>query len=303
MRRARLVLLAATHLAIAVSAGCRSAGDFADPPSEAAPGVDQSGLPSYAQIAEAYNQRAAMLDRVWARCSASFTFEDENGDRQSEQGEGHLQIVQPDRFALSIGKLGEVLLWVGGDRERYWLIERLEDKRAYVGRYSQLTPDKAARIGLPVYPNEMMRLLGVVPMPADADAIVYRFRDGDLVVSIPAGTTGDGEKAAWFYKLDALTFEPRAIRLKVGRRVIVESELSDDIRVEKEGTPVGPTIAKRSLLTHRPSGASMNIQLDDSVSDGKGRLNANAFKFEFLVDALGPLEVIDVDDAEAQGDS
>lgn len=296
----RTWLLPSLALAAALLAGCQNGGDFTEPPNKATQDADRAGLPSYLDIAQGYNQRAEMLDRVWARCSASFSFEDEHGKRRTEQGEGHLQIVQPDRFALSVGKLGEVLLWVGGDRDRYWLIERLEDKRAYVGWYSQLTPDKAARIGLPVYPNEMMRLLGVVPMPTDADAIVYRFRDGDIVVSIPVWTPDDGQPAAWFYKLDALTFEPRAVRLKVGRQVVVESTLSDYIRLKKEGTAIGPTIAKRSLLTHRPSGASMNIQLDDSVSDGKGRLNANAFKFEFLTDALGPLEVIDVDDAEPQ---
>lgn len=290
----RRVTAALCVVACVVLCACKGGGEFTDAPVDGG-GVDQSGVPSYAEVAARYNERAAMLDRVWARCSAAFRFEDQDGKERSEQGEGHLQMVQPDRFALSVGKLGEILLWVGGDRERYWLIQRIDEKVAYVGRYSELTPEKASAIGLPVYPNEMMRLLGVVPMATDADAIVYRYRDGDIVVSILAGASEDGSEARWFYKLDATNFEPRAVRLKVGRRVILESALSDYIRVEKEGTALGPRIAKRSLLTYKPTGASMNIQIDDTVSDGKGKLRGSVFDFDGLADALGPLEIVDID--------
>ena len=287
-RRGGVIALVA--LSALLLTACRGGGDFTDAIG-AEPG---EALPSYGEIVAKYNERTAMLDRVWARCSAAFKYEDQDGTERSEQGEGHLQIAQPGRFALSVGKLGEILLWVGGDDERYWLIQRVEDKVAFVGRYAELTPEKASAIGLPVYPNEMMRLLGVVELPVDNEGIVYRYRDGDIVVSVLAGVAENGVEARWFYKLDPATNEPRAVRLKVGDRVILESVLSEYIRVEKEGVALGPTIAKRCLLKYKPTGASLNIQIDDTVSDGKGKLRSSAFNFEGLADALGPLEIVDI---------
>jgi hypothetical protein len=67
-------------------------------------------------VLEAHNARAAALDRLWARASVQVTGADENG-RLSEQAEGHLQIDQPDRVALSLGKLGKVQLYLGSNAE------------------------------------------------------------------------------------------------------------------------------------------------------------------------------------------
>ncbi len=271
--------------ALAVSA-CRS-GAGAGGDTDA---VAETPAPPFAEVAAGYNERAAMLERVWARCSVAFNYEDEDGRRRTEQGEGHLQIVQPGRLALSVGKLGETLLWVGGDSERYWALELTENKRAYVGTYRLLTAQKAARIGIPVVPTEIATLLGVVPMATRAGT-VERGADGMLIVRTPLG-----KRAAWEYRLDGATLEPAEIRLKVEEAVVLRGELSNYVRVAVDGVAVGPRIAGRAFITHEPSGATVNLQIDESVSDGKGRMRADAFDFEALVDALGPLTVIDVDE-------
>lgn len=151
----RFALLTITALAML---GCKNTGK-----------IDVSKLPtppSTQELADAHNQRIAPLETLWARVSvrAKGTYDD--GETFEEQGEGHLQIVMPDRVSLSIGKLGETYFVFGASPEQYWSFNLADSDRKVllIGDMSEVTRVKAAALGLPVHPAELIALSGVAPI-------------------------------------------------------------------------------------------------------------------------------------------
>jgi hypothetical protein len=145
-------------VAIAGGAGGGKAGPVAGAP----------GGPTYRMLANAQNARAARLGKLWARATVSIDYRDSEGRKRWEQGEGHFQVIQPSKLALSVGKLGEVFLWIGCDEERYWLIDTKGAKAAYVGRHELVTRGKIEALGLPVPPRDLIALAGMSPVAGTA---------------------------------------------------------------------------------------------------------------------------------------
>lgn len=138
-----------------ILAGCSSTGK-----------VDVAKLPdppSTQELASIHNERIAALDTLWARVSvrAKGTYDDGTG--YEEQGEGHLQIVRPDRISLSIGKLGETYFVFGASESQYWSFNLADADRKVmlIGAMDQVTPGKAAALGLPVHPSQLIALSGL----------------------------------------------------------------------------------------------------------------------------------------------
>ncbi|MEZ6163481.1 MAG: hypothetical protein R3B67_03495 [Phycisphaerales bacterium] len=151
----RYALLTITAIAMF---GCKNTGK-----------IDVSKLPappSTQELAEAHNQRIAPLETLWARVSVRAKGTYDNGDPFEEQGEGHLQILMPDRVSLSIGKLGETYFVFGASPEQYWSFNLADSDRKLllVGDMSKVTRVKAAALGLPVHPAELIALSGVAPV-------------------------------------------------------------------------------------------------------------------------------------------
>jgi hypothetical protein len=128
--------------------------------------VDVSKLPdppSTQELVQGHNARIATLDTLWARVSvrAKGTYDD--GTTFEEQGEGHLQIARPDRISLSIGKLGETYFVFGASESQYWSFNLADADRKVmlVGAMDNVTRDKAAALGLPVHPSELIPLSGL----------------------------------------------------------------------------------------------------------------------------------------------
>lgn len=150
--------------------------------------------PSTQELVEAHNARIATLDTLWARVSvrAKGTYED--GTTYEEQGEGHLQIVRPDRVSLSIGKLGETYFVFGASESQYWSFNLLDSDRKVmlIGDMDQVTQPKAAALGLPVHPSELIPLSGLATIDL-SQAGGARWREDGLAygISTPArwGTT------------------------------------------------------------------------------------------------------------------
>lgn len=279
-------------LAVALLVGLASCKSGSEPVAPTRP------TPSYESVAESYNERVALLDRLWARAVVALRFTDAQGDRRYEQGDGHLQLRDAERLALSVGKLGEVLLWVGCDDERYWLFDRLADPtRLYLGRHDALGVERAREIGLPVAPRELLRLFGLRPLP-DSGAIAWT-DDGDLEL-----TTAD-DRGAWRYILDPQSNLPRRIaRLDAADRPLLDAELSDDKSVRITGRGFNPPrVAGRVRVTHVATGDSITIVLDGDVIDGRreGKPRAASFDLDVLRQALGPIgEEIDLDAPEPE---
>lgn len=209
--RASVVIAAAV---LAVLAGCAS--DRPDPapaPSTVVP-VDPEA------ITAAWNARVADLDRLWARVTLVVNTVDAEGEPVREQAEGHLQIERPRRVALSLGKLGETYLYLGSNDERYWWIDAIDrDNRVGVlGRHELVTPRKAAALGVPVHPLDLVELIGILPLPDNTT-----FTNGDEPGTIDATRPVGAAELTWV--LDAESYTPRrAVLTGPEGEVLLEAE-------------------------------------------------------------------------------
>jgi len=275
--------------------GCKSTPSTNGIPRTAPP-------PTYERIAETYNTRAERLDRLWARAVVQVRYLDEEGDRRSVQGEGHLQLIQPSRLALSAGKLGETLFWLGGDAERFWVFELGDASRASVGRHENVGRPCARALAAPVHPLEAIDLLGVVPLPTAGDGAlrpsVAWSEDGRAIVVEILGRFGpmrlfltpDDMLPARIELLDAMTGAPAVV-----------ATLEDHERIDLSGSPgFNPRVASRVVITHPDSESEIRLSLSDmNDGSGRGRLADAAFTFETLLRAYRPGEVL-VLDADCQ---
>jgi hypothetical protein len=138
MKRRCSMAAAAGALGAAILGGC--AGNAQQRPAPVARGE----APAFAEAAARYNERVAHLDELWARSVVRLTYRDEQQELHNEQGEGLMQVVRPDRFAMSIKKAGKMLFWLGCDRDRYWWIDVVQDKAAKVGSTEGQAQNRAA---------------------------------------------------------------------------------------------------------------------------------------------------------------
>ncbi|XHC24547.1 hypothetical protein ABWH91_09670 [Phycisphaerales bacterium ac7] len=157
--------------------GCGKGGD--GPAVE----IDSNGISAMLETAEpvriAHNARVERLGVLWSRGIVAFRYRDAEGKLRDDQGNANVQLILPDRFAMRIHKVGETLLWIGCDAERYWMIDLLtEPSRAYVGRHDDFTGEKGERVGLPVPPRELSRLMGLEELPPFEAGGAASQRDG-----------------------------------------------------------------------------------------------------------------------------
>lgn len=267
-------------------------------PAPASTGSSAAGFDgaSYSVFADAQNTRARRLQRIWARAVASITFVDDEGNQRWEQGEGHFQVIQPSKMALSVGKLGETFLWLGCDEDRYWFIDPKETRRAYVGRHELVTRRKIESLGLPVAPRDLIALSGItlVATTPERDTTFAPGTAGELVCEQPrAGSL-------WRTRIDSARMVPSGIDIfDAGGRHTIAAELDsyNEVRIRGEAGNF-PQMPSRMKLTHLPTNSSMSLSLSDATDGGRGRLAADVFNFESLVERLGITEVVDLD----QGD-
>lgn len=287
MRRA----LAAAALALLALGGCVS---------EQRGGPREGPPPSYAAISRAWNERVDGLDRLWARAVVRVEGKDAEGKRLSEQAEGHLQIEQPDRLALSLGKVGETRLHLGSDGERYWWLDSIDPDHAValVGRHELVTSRKAAALGLPVHPLDLIELLGITELPATGRATGWS-KDGSLAVfNVPARW---GSRWIW---VDPDTLEPRKMALAdEDLKILAEAELEkyEIVRIDGDATR-HPEVATRVIVRTPAFDGFVRMTLYEPRNRA---ISAKAFDLAALEARYGTQEEIDVDDpalwADAEG--
>ncbi|MFT3686154.1 MAG: hypothetical protein QM783_14740 [Phycisphaerales bacterium] len=84
---------------------------------------------AYGEAAAKYNANVENLKRLFGFVVVQIEYVDKKGERHKEQGEGRIQIIQPDHVALSVGKVGETFFWLGSDSQRL-LVARLVEQAA-----------------------------------------------------------------------------------------------------------------------------------------------------------------------------
>lgn len=265
------------------------------------PVIQRGPAPAYGPTAQRFNQRVERLGRVWGRAAVQIRFTDRDGDRRREQGEGHLTLERPQRVALSVGKLGETLFWLGGDEQRYWWLDLASrPTQASVGRH-----DGPARLGglatrlgglaATISPRDLFALAGIEPLPAAAGSARWSPDGRWLGLETPWANSPGGRRVLW---LDPASLEPQAVDLINARgRAVLSSKLSEYEPVDQVGdSRIRPQVPGRVFITHAESDTELRLYLS-GLDNQPRRFTPDAFSFERLAAIFAVDRVVDLDQA------
>ncbi len=246
-----------------------------------------------AQLVTRYNQRVDKIGQWWSRVVAEIRWTDDEGNSHFEQADGKLILRRPDELALAIGKFDEIMLWVGCDDEHYWLFQLRppegEPKTAYLGERGAGPVGPRRIAGLPVAPDQLMRLLAVDPLPApDAPGVEIRHHQQDTVITLPA----DPQLAAARrrYVIDESTARPRVIELlNAHGDAVLTTRLTHWKPLTQLGKPPGafPHVATRIDTVMPGEQFRLTLGLSDPTDGRKwDRIKDAQFDFGRLVKLL-----------------
>jgi hypothetical protein len=291
--------LAAALLAWAlciVGSGCSAHGPGRQDDRQA-PGAE---LPGYEALFEAAERRNGTLDRLWATAVTSLRYTDAQGERRRDQGEGHFQLARPGSLALFIGKLGETYLVLGSDLERYWWLERLEERVAYVGQSSLALERSTAVLGVPLLPSDLVLAMDLARWPEPGGDEVRGVDWSGLEGVDPARTARvllyqAGRSRA--VHVDVFTLEPVAVEILTDRgEALAVSRLSGYETVRNlVGAPVAPRVPTRVQVELPSADARLELTLGQPEMSER-RPKASAFDLEGLLRAFGIGRVVDLDE-------
>ncbi len=275
---ARSVWLVATLLIT----GCTPAQDLTQPPPR---------MPTCQEIATKYNNNLARLDRLWARVVVELHWRDDKGKKHFEQGDGNLMILMPDRVALSIGKLGNTIMWAGSDGQRYWLFDLQDEPVLYVGQNTAADSANATRkLAIPIRPTELTRLLAITPLDKPSLSCTVAWDKGDFQIN------GLPSQMVW---VEPKRYLPTRVDLldQTGH-ASVTSRLSRWEPMTIQGLPPGafPWIATRAEVELPGQDGTMTLFLS-APTDGRqsNRIKEKAFSLDHLIRVFKPTRVVDLD--------
>ncbi|MDX2146088.1 MAG: hypothetical protein SFZ23_01095 [Planctomycetota bacterium] len=267
-----------------------------------------------------YNARIRQLERIWARADIRVQGVDDEGRAFDNQVEGHLQLIRPDRVALSIAKLGEVYFYLGSNSERYWWLDLSGSPRtARVGTHGGSGAADVLSRDLPLQPLDLIELLGVTPLPVDLGS--SNQGDGaslsDVGARAPARSHGltfltadartivvavqSAGRRQWLY-LDASTLEPKRIQLAGGAtRDLIDATLTDYLPVRvRENPAASPRMA--SVVTVRLPSQQTEVRFRFNSMENRGESMKNApFDLERLLTSYRVDSIVDLDAGRRSG--
>jgi hypothetical protein len=252
--------------------------------------------PEYAEAARQFNRSIDYLDRVQARANLLLTYYDEEGNERHEDPEGRLQIIRPNKLAVSLGKAGQVLFWFGCDPEQYWWLD-LSDKSkrlAAIGRHDLFDDATAQRIGMPIKPLDLIRLLGVVKMDVTVRGATQWSDDGrQLGISSPIGDRGF--QRVWVEPSTMLVHTIEIFDRQRNPVLVSEHTGTEFVEITRDipGLKVGQVrMPSRVEITHLETKAKVRVTLT-GVKDGP--VSEKAFDLPTLLDKYPVDKTIDLD--------
>ncbi len=290
---------AAVTALVLVLVGCTGTPDRPPDPEP------EAQLPSYETIYAGAERRIGTLERLWAASVTSLRYVDAEGERRRDQGEGHFQMQRPGSLAVFIGKLGETYLILGSDATRYWWIELLDDRVAYVGRSDEAQQSSEATLGVPVLPSDLLLALDLERWPEPGSPRVLGVEwstldgvDRGRTVAVTIDELGRIRRV----HVDTVSLDPRAVELltKDGE-VFASSRLSQHARVlNRIGAPVEPRIPMRAEIDLPAAEARLEISLSRAAMDPR-KPRPVVFDFDELLDRFGVGTVRQIEPAGRPG--
>jgi len=284
---ARRYLICASLLLIAIFAGANLLGQ------SWLGGVraDFTGNKLYTKIIRAHNNRVGSLKRLWARAVVEARWTEDNGRKRFEQGDGHLILSFPDKSALTVGKLGEIMFWAGASGREYWLFDQ-QAKLLHIGRTDAPQIGRTLhRSPLLVRPSDIPHLIGVLPLPelpAKSTGQIHARQQGDLIIIEPPG-----QQIRLFF--NARTHRPtRIVILNKKRQTLVTAELTNFKRMEKQNSAIGPYIPTTINIHVADRMGRLTVYLTDATN-AEEKVKTKLFNLDFLHGYLKPERIINLD--------
>ncbi|MDX2016748.1 MAG: hypothetical protein SFY95_03795 [Planctomycetota bacterium] len=308
---------ASALVALALLAGCESAPDRGDEPprdpvvfsaplkSPAAPERQPSAngdalARESREILARYNARVARLESLFARLTMEMRLPDETGEIVSEQAEGQLLLRRPTRLALFVNKVGETYFQLGCNDRAYWWLDLREPRTAMAGRHDRARAETAAEFGIFVHPLDLIELLAVMPLDADAPGTRLVREGATLTLTQPA-RWGEREVV-----LDASTARPISIALLTrdaqGRstdaaRATYERFAPVNVRGGLgEGNTLDPEMPVRLRLVVPASRAEVRMNLFDP--ENRGDTREAPYSLQELTERYGIQRLINLDEQD-----
>jgi hypothetical protein len=249
-------------------------------------------VPSLADTAAKVNAAIDGSERLRARATVQVRYTDDDGQRRFEQGEGLFRMENSGAIALSAGKVGETLFWLGCDDRRYWWFDLAgKERTAFVGLHDGAGQGRGG-VASAVNPRALPRLMGRVPMTGRGTT--EWSKDGRLL-----GVTtrlSSGFERRW---LDPKTLEAAKIEVyDEARQPVLIADLGkyEFMNIAGQGAP-GPRVPTTIFIGHPATGTELRLYLEDP-DDGRG-MDPAAFDFIKLSASLRVSRTIDLD-AEAR---
>ncbi|MBC8201296.1 MAG: hypothetical protein H8E86_04550 [Planctomycetes bacterium] len=164
------------------------------------------------QVRKLQSQRTEKFEELVGRGVIEFRWSDDDGNHMEQ---GALDFwKQGDAVSLRISKLGELILWFGGDQDQYWLFDLLGDETVLTvnGEGAMFSDIKMALV-----------MLGLAPLP-----------EGLLTVSDGVVKLVDVDNRIWTIFYEPATNRPLSIEVIDGDAVS-QATHRRSIAVEVEG--------------------------------------------------------------------
>lgn len=275
------------------------------PPVDFGPGGSQSPITpadiGYVELAGRYNHNVRYFDQLWVRDSITIEWNqtNESGKKsyRSESGDGKFIFVPPRDSVLTVEKLGKVYIWAGSNERRYWMFDLVDggNEAVYVGSYDALGRPGTRALPIPVRPDSVAYLMGLLPIPVNPEAqdqpAVEMF-EGQYFVEPPGLNVR--------LLIDPASFRPTRVDL-LDRKGFsrVTSVLTGQMAVDVEGLTDSelPTICKRAEIYVSGYETRLSVEVDYATTDAS-RINERVFDFETLMKMHKPPVYINLDGAQ-----
>jgi hypothetical protein len=252
--------------------------------------------PSYATIAKAHNDRVAQLQQLYAVGTIEFRWKDDKGSH-FENGHVELWLSLPRRTALRIDKVGEVLLWLGSDDERYWFFDLLSKESSLkVGRHDEAVAADEASTVLGMRPLVMLDLLALKALPTDGQDVAVTLDAARNAWMVQVNGDGVAIPATRMY-FDRATLLPMRVEvLDAAGEIRTSSSLRRYQSVTQAGMspaafPKFATLIDIFASTDDAANGSVKLALDEATGVVDDQPLDRVFDLERLMSALKPTRV------------